>query len=64
MKTAPFACTLCGSRWWPDCKTSCPACQPSYTHDPDYDELPHDPDYDELPHDPYDELPPNPNPEP
>jgi hypothetical protein len=47
MKPAPFACSRCGSRWWPDPDSSCPACQPSHTHDPDYDELPPDP-YDEI----------------
>jgi hypothetical protein len=47
MKPAPFACSRCGSRWWPDPDSSCPACLPSHTHDPDYDELPPDP-YDEI----------------
>ena len=32
MRLAPFACTLCGSRHWPDPDSKCPLCQPS-----DYD---------------------------
>ena len=28
MNAAPFACSLCGSRYWPDPDSSCPLCQP------------------------------------
>jgi rubrerythrin len=27
---APFACSLCGSRYWPDPHSSCPLCQPRH----------------------------------
>ena len=30
MRLAPFACSACGSRYWPDPDSSCELCQPSY----------------------------------
>lgn len=29
MRAAPFACSACGSRYWPDPDSSCELCQPS-----------------------------------
>jgi len=29
MRLAPFACSACGSRYWPDPDSSCELCQPS-----------------------------------
>jgi hypothetical protein len=35
MRAAPFACSACGSRYWPDPDSSCELCQPS-DYDPEY----------------------------
>jgi hypothetical protein len=29
VRLAPFACSACGSRYWPDPDSSCELCQPS-----------------------------------
>jgi hypothetical protein len=43
MSKAPWACSECGSRYWPDPDSNCESCQPSRQRDPEYDPLPPDP---------------------
>ena len=43
MRLSPFACSLCGSRFWPDPDSSCELCQPHY--DPETRRRYADPDW-------------------